>query len=457
MNQRRLNLVKVALLVLVALALTAGGVLAQSSPSGVTVPYSSRLTDPTGQPVTDGQYDFIFTLYGSEKDDQVLWSEMQSDLYIRSGNLDVTLGRRVSMPKDVATRKELWLSVSVRGPQDADFTLLNPRHNLNAITGGGGGGLTCPHNHFTDFWSGTNQSYGLQVENFGGGDSVRAYSYSTKTDYAGVYAWDIAGSGDGTGVYGGSYYGSGVQAYSQHNDGLEAVSDTDWASAIFAHSTNGNGVWAVSGNKVGVYATTASTMTNVAALQAYNNGTPTSGYGGNIMSKNYRGGFIGTQNYSWYGAVIDGGLLMTNGGCSGCTLIYVGQNNGDDAVRPGDLVAVAGVTTDAATSQPVMLVRLARNASDPVIGVVVGGASAPGSQTGPDKPQTSKIMRGEYMQIAVSGLVQARVAAKSVVIGDHLSAGLSGAIVAADTDNSVARIMSEPDANGMVWVLVDGR
>ena len=40
---------------------------------------------------------------------------------------------------------------------------------------------------------------------------------------------------------------------------------------------------------------------------------------------------------------IDGGLLVTNGNCSGLTLVYVGQNNGDDAVRPGDLVAAVGV------------------------------------------------------------------------------------------------------------------
>ena len=41
-------------------------------------------------------------------------------------------------------------------------------------------------------------------------------------------------------------------------------------------------------------------------------------------------------------------------------------------------------------------------------------------------------MRGEYMQIVVSGLVQARVADKSVTIGDHLLTGAAGATVAAD-------------------------
>ncbi len=120
--------------------------------------------------------------------------------------------------------------------------------------------------------------------------------------------------------------------------------------------------------------------------------------------KTIAAGFIGTLDYGWYGAVIDGGLLVTNGNCTGCTLVYVGQNNGDEAIRVGDLVAVAGVTIEAATNQPVMQVRLAQSASDPVIGVVVSGASAPG--TGPDKIQSSQIMPDEYLQIAVSGLVR---------------------------------------------------
>ena len=455
MSKRRSILVTIAISAVMILVLTASGVLAQAGSSGAAIPYASRLTDETGQPVADGQYDVQFALYNAETDGQLLWSETQSAVSVQDGALNVSLGAATSIPKEVRDQKELWLAVSVRGPQEVAFTLLNPRQKIT--TPASPSALTCPHSHFSDDWVGNNASYGLITENDGVGDGIRAFSYATRTNFAAIYASNLAGSGDGSGVYAESYNGSGVQAYSQHNDGLEATSDTTWASAIFAHSTNGNGVWAVSGNKIGVYATTASTMTNVTALSAYNSGAPTGGYGGILKAKNYRGGFIGTEDYGWYGAAIDGGLYMTNGGCTNCTLVYVGQNNSDAAVRPGDLVAIAGVATDAATRQPVMLVRLATSASDPVIGVVVGGASAPGSQTGPDKPQTSQIMRGEYMQIAVSGLAQARVASKSVAIGDHLSPGSAGAIAAADMGNSVARILSEPDKDGLVWVLVNGR
>ena len=455
MKRRRSILAMMAVVALTALLLTVSVALAQANPSDVTVPYSSRLTDESGRPL-DGVYAFQFALYDAETDGRLLWSETQSGVTVQGGALNVSLGAVTSIPKAVREQKELWLAVSVRGPSETAFTLLTPRQAFNAGPTAVSA-LTCPHSHFNDSWSGGNYgSNGLAVSNNGGGDGIDAYSYATRTNWAAIYAYNLAGSGDGTGVYGGSYYGSGVQAYSQYNDGLEATSDTTWASAIYAHSANGNGVWAVSTNKTGVYATTANTTTNVAAIAAYNSGTPTGGYGGNITSNNYRGAFIGTlHTASWYGALIDGGLIVTNGSCTGCTLVYVGQNNGDDAVRPGDLVAIAGVATDAATNQPVMLVHLAQSASDPVIGVVVGGTSTPG--TGPDKTQSSKIMRGEYMQIAVSGLVQARVASKSVAVGDRLSPGVAGAIVSADVSNSVARIMSEPDKNGLVWVLVDGR
>ncbi len=267
MRQRRTILVMIVFLVLLSLALTVGVVAAQtSSTSGSKLTYSGHLTDPEGQPVADGLYDFVFTLYATEKDNQALWSETQSGVSVKSGSLNVVLGQNLSLPKEIASRNELWLAVSVRGPYDSNFTLLSPRQQLNAPAGGGGGTLTCPHSHFSDSWSGGNyNSYGLSVTNSGGGDGIDAYSYSTRTLYAAVYGYNLAGTGNGTGVYGGSYYGSGVQAYSQYNDGLEATSDTTWASAIYAHSANGNGVWAVSTNKIGVY---GATYTNTRGMQA---------------------------------------------------------------------------------------------------------------------------------------------------------------------------------------------
>jgi hypothetical protein len=457
--------VMIAILSMMVLMSTVYMVSAQtSSQPDRALTYSGRLADPSGKPVADGAYDFTFTLFASEKDDQVLWSETQFGVEIKSGKVNVALGQIVPISKDITDLKELWLSVSVRGPQDETFTLLNPRQNLTAPESVSA--LTCPHSHFTDYWYGTNAAYGIEVDNgTGTGDGVRGYSASTVYNYAAVYGVNTATTGYGTGVYGSSTNGVGVYAASNKGDGLEVTTGSTTKSAIYAHATDANGVWAISTNKQAVHGGSTASLgvwgesTSSYGIQGYNNHdlTSTGNYGGYFTSNNYRGGFLGTlQTASWYGAQIDGGLMVTNGSCVGCTLVYVGRNNGDDAVRPGDLIAVAGVETDAATSQPVLLVRLARNASDPVMGVVVGGASAPGSQTGPDKIQSDKLLRGEYVLITVSGMVQARVADKTVVIGDHLLPGPAGAVAAGEMDNSVVRLISAPDENGLAWVFVSG-
>jgi hypothetical protein len=251
MSNRNLFIMMI-ILVMIGLMLMSNTVTAQiSSTPGSTQPYSGHLTDQLGQSVADGQYDFVFTLYASEKEDQALWSEMQSGLNVKSGNFNVVLGESLRIPKNVTDRKELWLSVSVRGPQDSDFTLLNPRHNLNAPDAVSA--LSCPHSHFTDSWSGANPEWGLYLENTSVGDGLRAYSKSTVWNYAAVFGANIATTGYGTGVYGYSYNGVGVFANSASGDALEATTESTTKNAIYAHATNANGVWAISTNKQAVH------------------------------------------------------------------------------------------------------------------------------------------------------------------------------------------------------------
>lgn len=249
------------ILVLMASVLAASSVTAQMpSNSGSTLPYSARLTDPSGQSVADGQYDFILALYASEKDDWALWSEVQQGLSLKSGDLSVILGQSVPIGKRVADRKELWLSVSVRGPHDAEFTLLTPRRNLagpEAVSD-----LSCPHSHFTDYWSGTQAAYGLEVDNSNGsGDGVRGYSGSTSYNYAGLYAVNSGGKAageGGSGVYGSSINGYGGYFLSDNWGALYARGSDSHYSAMIetpSGSTNDglyvNGSLWVTGSKVG--------------------------------------------------------------------------------------------------------------------------------------------------------------------------------------------------------------
>lgn len=447
--------VMISILIVFPLMSTAYIVNAQTSARpDAALSYTGRLTDPSGQPVADGSYDFIFSLYAAEKDDQALWTEMQLGVPVKSGNVKVALGQNVPISKDISTNNELWLAVSVRGPNDTDFTQLNPRRNLNAPDATSA--LTCPHSHFTDYWGGTTASYGLEVDNVvGTGDGIRGYSASTAYNYAGVYGYNAATTGYGTGVYGGSNLGVGIYAQSNSGDGLEATTGSTTKSAIYAHATNANGVWAVSTNKQAVHGS------STAGYGVYGNSV--SSYAGYFESSNYAGGYIKTNlPAAYYAAVIDGGLHILNGVCVGCTLVYSGQNDGTADIEKGDLVAVAGVKLDPATQQPILLVHRATNADDVVIGVAVGPAASPSevNQSAPataGKSGSGAVAAGEYVQVMISGLAQVRVGSTPVSIGDYLSAGPGGAQLAANPDNRVVRVMSKPDENNLVWVFVSGQ
>jgi len=250
---RKLLLTSVIVVLLAVLAIVSGVATAQEpTPPGVILSYSSTLADPAGNAVADGNYDFIFTLYASEKDTQPLWTETQTGVLVKSGNLDIGLGQNIAIPKEVAGLKDLWVEISVRGPQDSDFILLNPRQNLN--TPDAVSALTCPHSHFTDSWSGSNPEWGLLLDNSSTGDGLRAYSKATQWNYAAVFGANTATTGSGTGVYGFSEKGLGMRAESRGSDGLEAVTNISNKSAVYAHSENGYGVTGRSISNFGVQA-----------------------------------------------------------------------------------------------------------------------------------------------------------------------------------------------------------
>jgi hypothetical protein len=254
MHKHRSMLLTMAILALLSLVLTTGGALAQAGPSNTTLPYAGHLTDETGTPVAAGQYDFQFALYDAEKDGQRLWSETQGDVAVQDGAVTVALGTTVVIPKEVRERKALWLAVSVRGPLESNYTTLEPRQRIDTITGPTATtALACPHNHFTDYWPGTNSDYGLLLENVGTGDGLRAYSKSTVWNYAAVFGANVATTGYGTGVYGYSSNGAGVFANSNSGDALEATTASTTKSAVYAHAVNANGVWGISTNKQGVH------------------------------------------------------------------------------------------------------------------------------------------------------------------------------------------------------------
>jgi len=234
-----------------ALALLLAGSGAAQTPA---FPYQGELSDPAGAPVPDGAYDLRFALYDAPEGGKLLWSETQAGVPVQGGAFETALGAAKGLPADVAALKLAWLAVSVRGPGESTFTLLEPRQSIAPDSMASTAALACPHSHFGDSWTGTNTGYGLVVDQTGTGDGIRAYSRGTDSSYAAVYAVNNAGTGSGRGVYGSSSYGTGVYAKSTYNDGLEATTSAPLASnksAVYAHATDANGVWGISTNRIG--------------------------------------------------------------------------------------------------------------------------------------------------------------------------------------------------------------
>jgi hypothetical protein len=184
--------------------LGAGTVQAIPTPQSAgdsTIPYSATLADGAGNPVPDGMYSFTFSLYDSPDAGNLLWSETQTEVEVKGGYVRTVLGGGVPLPPGLPIGGSLWLSVSVRGPGEPQFTALTPRQQVNlagAMAASVDAPISCPHNHFAENWTGTNSARGLIVDNSGTGDGIRAYTRATAENYAGLYAGAI---GKGSGVY----------------------------------------------------------------------------------------------------------------------------------------------------------------------------------------------------------------------------------------------------------------
>ena len=260
----------VLLALAVGLQLVKGNAQAQlqaqsGDPPGMTIPYAGQLTGDDGTPVTDGTYDFVFTLYDEEEGGNLLWSETQTDVRVSDGRFAVMLGS-VNLLPGASKEATSWLQVSVRGAMDQDFAVLAPRQKLgaeaaDAPTSPSAVG-TCPHNHFGEFWQGPSTEFGLNITNLGPGDGIRAFSNATGYTYAAFYGYN---TGSGTGVYGQSTTGRGVHAESGSGNGLYAKSTSGDAinattdatgahSVIFAHAVNVTGLTSRSDNFNGLVA-----------------------------------------------------------------------------------------------------------------------------------------------------------------------------------------------------------
>jgi hypothetical protein len=228
------------------------GALAQT---GVTILYSGSLADEAGQAVAAGAYDFAFALYGTESGGEPAWTEMQEGVTVQGGAFTALLGSVAPLPKEALEGGARWLEVAVRGPGEAEFTLLSPRQALSAAASvapaSPSNGLTCPHDHWGETWNGA--GIGLDL----GSSNDTALWAHTSGGWAGVDGRNSTGMG----VYGESTSGTGVVGKTTVTTGDttgvygEVASSGTYARAMvgWATKTSGTnyGMWGESESSAG--------------------------------------------------------------------------------------------------------------------------------------------------------------------------------------------------------------
>ena len=360
--------------------------------------HQGRLLDSAGAPVADGNYSFRYRIFHSATGGTPVYTETKT-VAVSDGLFDSILGASSVITPDIFAQPS-WIEITVDGET------LTPRQKL----------LGAPY----------------------------AFSLSA---------------------------GAVVQGSIPITRTFSGVANTGAAMTIWndnRSATGGNGLFVV--NQA---AATTSGLPDegvpVAALQALaaggqNSTVPKSGaYGAIITSANYRGMYAKGAT-GWYAAVFDSpsGINLIGGGtCTGCTTAYFATNSGAETLQPGDFVAAQGVIVDPDLNVPVMQVVKANSATDPVIGVVSSAMNrAPvgdyyGFKSGGFDAREGAAANGEYLSVVVQGLVQARASELEIKAGEWLTLQ-SGALEVAST-GGLARAMSSPDENGMVWVLYNGQ
>jgi hypothetical protein len=309
---------------------------------------------------------------------------------------------------------------------------------------------------------------------------VRGINEGTLSNGIGVFGEQ---KGAGTGVYGASPRGKGVFGYATGDSGgsvgVEGRSNSpDGIGVLGKHVTTtgtepgvkgetyskdayaGAVLGVVVSNKPGIWST---------AVKGINNGSAGSGIGVYGEQKGSGWGVYGTAA-SGYAGWFDGSIYV-GGSCVNCVMAFVGLNTDSSPLETGDLVAVSGVSEPlAGASVPLLRVQRASAVNaDALVGVVHGRGRLAGVQGEPGQEIDNVVYAegpaapGDYLFIAVQGLVQVRADAEAGTIraGDPLAlaaspAGHATRLFDASQSLHIGRAMEGLDEdNGLIWVMLD--
>lgn len=446
--------------------------------------YQGRLTDDDGRPV-DGTVQMRFFIYDAAAGGQSLWDSGQRDIAVSDGLFTVRLDANPA----IFNGQGLWLSIRVEGET------LSPRHELLAVPYAlglrPGAEIIGPDLAATDAaLAGYAPSTGtaLHADANGGaglyGTSESSYGvWGASNDSWGGFFTSAGGHGIRVSTTGNAHFDHG--AYITSNGGYGVYAQSAFNQAVRGEAGNvagfvqplgpmgvvgigeNRGMFASSNGGVGSYGTS---LTNYGVW-----GQSTDGRG--VTGRTSR-----TDNN--YGLYTPDNLYSANINLTGAVM-QVMQNNGTEALAPGDVVVFSGIAPAvAAVDGPVVQVSRAAEAnSTAVAGVVFSrfniDAVDPDLEspdgTAPDRAEievtpAGDAAPGEYILVVVQGIARVNANAlggRSIQPGDLLSTGghagqaqrapavTAGAVEAAAPGTVFAKAL-EPlnGSQGMIYVYV---
>jgi hypothetical protein len=394
------------------------------TPLEAVTTYQGQLTDSSGNPVTEGNYQITFRLYNVEDDDvgDALWTETQTVL-VNDGLFNVMLGAVTTIPTELFVQK-LWLGVEVEN--DGEMT---PRQQL------------------------TGAPYAMSLV---AGAGIQG-KVNKDDPLPGSLNVHNSGTGYGIGVNALGKAGIAIDGSLAAENGL--LIDNVLHGAVIT-GTEGIGLKVISGgtdigNDDGVRAEAVGD-----GLVAETSGTKDQDYGVYSVSEGGRGLGASTSGSGQYaGYFFD--PIYVHGGCTGCTLSYVGRNISDRTLQLGDVVGVSGM--DAlleGLETPVIQVSLA-TPDQAVLGVVLGRTTLNITDSNDDSEQEiaqfgpvgGDAAPGDYLVIVVQGPAQVRAADANIQPGDLVYQASDGISTKANGP-AIGMALDGVDAEGLMWVLV---
>jgi len=315
--------------------------------------YQGKVTDPSGVPIPDGNYDMVFRIFDAPTGGSEEWNSGPTPLSVtvNEGILSILLGE--SIPIDIDFDEDYWLEVEMDG-----FTQ-TPRQRLGSVGYSFMSSGLVPGTEVSGEVSGGTSAaiQGTNTTTVGTAYGVRGITYST--DGAAVSGWAANGLGTAVGVSGG---GPQIGVYgSADSSGVKGASES--GAGVYGYSILGYGIRGESGSCSGVYGTSNSSISSgvrgdglsttgdaigVYGTSASSAGTGIKGYVGNTTGTNYGGWF---ESSSSSGTGVLGRATATSGQNYGvigrCNSSLGSGIRGDGLSTTGDAIGVYGTSASA--------------------------------------------------------------------------------------------------------------